>query len=197
MGSAGSIRTTNTMSSLSRNEYVTALYQLHGDLNKLSCTLFDKYIVILGVDIGRGMPPSYYISTMKWMNIVYIKVVNEMNDALVKYQTTNWQMLETTTDRLTEHYWAKYIKGCLKQCEEIEKLNAQQQDINDRLKDYLTQSRDYRKSRPDDKNELARLTKIQKKINADAVSLRGDVRYFCECFKVEPLNQCQINTSGK
>jgi len=116
---------------------------------------------------------------------LYIRTIAEMDARLAAFQMTNWALLETIKNRQVEHYWAKYIKKCKAKCDEIRALQMRQQEINASLKEYLKQCRLFRQNRPDDKVELARLTKIQKKINNDAIALRFDKDHYFKFFVVD------------
>ena len=190
MGASASI-TRNVVKN--RNEYMTALFNLKGDTLKVNNDLIDLWAKIQDREIYTGMPPAYYDYALNWMTRTYVPTIKEMDAVIVSFQMKNYAMLETMKDRQSEHYWAKYLRNCRKNCEQIDDLNARLKDIEVRLKDYIRQCRVYKKTCPDDTVELARLTKIQKQINKDAISLRFDKKYFCETFRVVDIDANKIN----
>jgi len=186
MGATASVTNNNTTSnyitSLSRSDYITAIVNLESSTIELNVNLIDIWGKIDQLDIRHSLSPAHYI-----------RVVSEMEAVLVTYQMRNMILLETVKDRHVEHYWAKYIKNCKKTCETITHLQSRIQDIDQRLADYMIQSKHYKTTCPNDKTEYNRLVNIQKQINRDAIWLRGDKQHFHKCFNVVTINLSRID----
>ena len=192
MGSAASItlnksppRFSNTISSLNRGEYITAITNLEASLYELNSALVDHWGFLDQLNSCDIQLPVNQTN--------YMKTVSEMEALMVSFQMKNHAILDTITNRNVERYWAKYINNCKKYCDTIVDLREKQQDINQRLTDYMSQSRHFAKTCPDDKVEYARLSKLQKTINRDAIWLRGDKKHFCKSFKVVVIDPAKID----
>ena len=192
MGSAASINLNkfpsmfgNTISSLNRGEYIAAIINLEASIYELNSALVDHWGFLDQLNLRDIKLPVNQTN--------YVKTVSEMEELMVSFQMKNHAILNTITNRQVERYWAKYINNCKKYSDTIIELRKKQQDINQRLTDYMTQSRYFVKTCPEDKVEYARLVKIQKKINRDAIWLRGDKQHFYKTFKVVDIDPVKID----